>query len=404
MNKITNVSINTSKLSSIAQRRKLTIEGDANANFMVTIVSSSTTTAYYNFNTNTFTGEFTTSNILKGTVLNGQYSTDIYFPASNNSTYTVQVLPDPENNTIIHDNSGAILKTISQVSNTTLTFSLASRSNPNNYKTFPADVVLTGNVAGGTDQHNFNYLIENAETDGFGFGLFFDAKLTQPVTDKSLYFTTTETVDGATSSSTTFFVDDVTDIGVGSVITAISGGGSLSGTPTVTSVDATTKEITINTAQTFPDGNTLTFVAQGPAAIFEAIGVLLKAHGGRVEDATLKTTTVRSGGSGDTVNVNGTYGIAGGSVLAFGGLDVDNSGNNNINVVTASETAGSFTCDTSQSLTAGTTLSFKPVDRNKVHCINITVSGAIDVANFPLANKTIYIDVDTFLSVGVSGA
>lgn len=403
MNKITNVSINTSKLSSIAQRRKLTIEGDANANFMVTIVSSSTTTAYYNFNTNTFTGKFTTRNILKGTVLNGQYSTDIYFPASNNSTYTVQVLPDPENNTIIHDNSGAILKTISQVSNTTLTFSLASQLNPNNYKTFPADVVLTGNVAGGTAQHSFLYLIENAETDGFGFGLFFDAALVQAVTDKSLYFTTTETVNGATSSSTTFVVDDVTDIGVGSTITAISGGGSLSGTPTVTKVDATTKEITINTAQTFPDGNTLTFVAQGPAAIFEAIGVVLKAHGGRVEAATVLTATV-SGGSGTTVNVNGTYGIAGGSVLGFSGLNVDNSGNNNINVVTASETAGSFTCDTSQSLTAGTTLSFRPVDRNKVHCTNITVSGAIDVANFPLANKTVYIDVDTFLTVGSSGA
>lgn len=400
MNNITNVQINTSKLSSIAQKRSLRVEGDDSAKFLITIVSSSTTTTYYNFNTNVFTSDFTTQNILKQSITAGSYSTDIFFPASTSATYTVQVLPDPEDNTKTYDNRGAFLKTISQVGNTTVTLSLASRSNPNNYKSFPSDVVLTGNAAGGSASVNLSYLIENAETDAGGFGLFFNNDTT--LSEGSIYFTTTETVDGATSSSKTFVVDDITDIGIGSQIVSISGGGSLTGSPTVTSIKD--KTIELNTAQTFPDGNTLTFVAVGPNNIFNATGCKIKVNNFSFPLFTKVVTTVRAGGSSTTVNVNGTYGIPGGSTAQFFGNNVDNSSDNDINVVTASSSAGSFTCDTAQSLTTASKLDIVSKDSSLTLSKNVTTTGSMIVNAFPAVNKTINIDVDTFLTPGVSGS
>jgi len=69
---------------------------------------------------------------------------------------------------------------------------------------------------------------------------------------------TTQTVDGATTASTTVTLDSVTGCWVGQTLMSISSG-TLTGTPTITAINSTTKVITLSRAQTFADGITLKF-------------------------------------------------------------------------------------------------------------------------------------------------
>ena len=66
-------------------------------------------------------------------------------------------------------------------------------------------------------------------------------------------------------------VEETTDVSVGMVITGVSSG-SLSGTPSIVSVDTATKTLTISSAQTVADGITLTLTALGSDAINTAVG------------------------------------------------------------------------------------------------------------------------------------
>lgn len=67
---------------------------------------------------------------------------------------------------------------------------------------------------------------------------------------------TTQTIDGATTSSNKVILDSVDGLFVGQTIYAGTG---LSGNPTVTSINEVTKAITLSSVQTFADGVTLTF-------------------------------------------------------------------------------------------------------------------------------------------------
>ena len=69
---------------------------------------------------------------------------------------------------------------------------------------------------------------------------------------------TTQTVDGAITSSSKVVLDNIDGLFVDQVLYAVSAG-SLSGNPTITSVNEATKTITLSSKQTFADGITLTF-------------------------------------------------------------------------------------------------------------------------------------------------
>ncbi len=69
---------------------------------------------------------------------------------------------------------------------------------------------------------------------------------------------TTQTVNGAITSSNKVILDSVDGLFVGQTMYAVSAG-TLSGNPTITSVNEVTKAITLSSVQTFADGITLTF-------------------------------------------------------------------------------------------------------------------------------------------------
>ena len=181
-------------------------------------------------------------------------------------------------------------------------------------------------------------------------------------------------------------------------ITGVSSG-SLSGTPFITSIDTGDKTITISSAQTFADGITLTFKAYGVDSIQSAIGARFEFPDITITPTTL-TKAMRTDNSSDqTLDLVDTYGIAGGEVVTYLGVGVDNSASNKVTEVTTPDVDGSngvITVERAQTLAQGVVLTFI----GSFAIINF--SGNVTVNSYPNADRTINFDIDKFLSVGAA--
>ena len=203
-------------------------------------------------------------------------------------------------------------------------------------------------------------------------------------------------------------LDDLTDISVGMVISAASGTNAyLIGTPTVTSINATTSTITLSEAQAFVEDTTLTFEARGSAAIKEAIGADVdftnwnKKVTSAVANGLTKTVRTTSTGTSEekkTVDLNGTYGISGGSVVSVSGRGFVNTSANTVQTVSASSSSGSIVMQVSQDLNSGTKLTFSGITQS------IDVDNTFVVKTNPPADRTIHLNLDNFITPGVSGS
>ncbi len=386
--KINSVVINTTDMSAQQNVRKITVDGDLNAEFTINILDSSG--KFYDFKTTTFSVGNTKDKNLKVKLQGSSFSSNIFFPAaSGGDTYRVIVMANPVNTQFEgFTNKNVFNTTISQVANSTLTFVAASATS--NYQAF-ATTTTSGSI---TTANNENVAIsmelKNTASDGAGFGL---RVIRNPI-DTDWYFQTTETVDGAITSSTEVVIDDLTDIGIGTTITAVSSG-SLSGTPIITAIDINTKTLTLSSAQTFADGITLTLKAFGSDAINTAIGCNIIFQNLTASSAVLEKT-VRTTASGTTVNLNGTYGIAGGDHVSVTGPFIDYAdGENTVTSISAaSSTAGSIVMATSQTVKAGTKIKFTGSTET------VTVVGGLIVKRYPSSNRTINLFLDNFITVG----
>ena len=198
-------------------------------------------------------------------------------------------------------------------------------------------------------------------------------------------------------------LDDLTDIAAGMVISAVSGTNSyLNGTPTITAIDANTNTLTLSIAQAFIDGVTLTFQARGSSAIQEAIGANINFSNwnNTVTSAVANklTKTVRTTASGTTVNLNGTYGVSGGGFVTIAGRGVVNTSANTVQTVSASSAAGSMVMEVAQTVNSGTKLTFSGSTQS------IDIDNTFVVKTNPLVNRTIYLNLDNFITPGVSGS
>ena len=389
---ISSFKINQNDMSANATSRQLTISGDKGSKFNIQIFNNSN--AFYDFKQNSFSTGFASDKNLTVTMPGREFVLTINFPAASGETYHVLAFTTPQLNTTFTKSSGAgskmiFHKTISQVSNAVLT--LAPVNSGSGMKTMPSTTITSSVVGQETTTSDIDWTIENVETDANGFGLILAR---QPV-ETDWYFEATETVDGSISSATQVKVDDLTDLTEGMVVTAVSSG-SLSGTPTITAIDANTKTLTLSSAQTFADGITLTLQARGANLIQSAIGVSL-AIGAFTATETELTKTVRTDPSGTTVNLNGTYGIAGGGNVKIKGVNVNNNGTNTIQSVTASSSAGSMVVQLDQTgLKTGTTLYFKGSTRI------ITIKGSIIINQHPNSARTVKLNLDNFITLGAA--
>jgi len=151
------------------------------------------------------------------------------------------------------------------------------------------------------------------------------ASTTIPVTSKvGIVAPTTQTVDGAITSSQYVVLDSVDGLNVGQSLYVISAG-TLLGTPIITTINETTKRITLSTPQTFADGITLTF----PNSIISGIGIdpgVINPYVASIASLNLTASVAQ------TLEDAQTFAFAGaGSVVTItGNIKINKVGNENL--------------------------------------------------------------------------
>jgi len=397
MKLIKSIQLNVGDIPKEGAVRSFTIKGDDGAKFILIVSNSSG--SYYDFTDKAFSAGHSPQKMIKGELLGGSYDGEIEFPDAAGSLYDILLIADPTDGTEMQFGK-AINKRITQLGNTTLTLALASTANSSSYKTFPSNVTVVGSPTSSASK-SISWNIENADTDANGFGLILnqlDPDTNVLVSDKAWYFSNTQTVDGAVSSSTEIKLDSVSDLIVG--MTVYSGTG-LSGTPNIQSVNTTTNTITVSSAQSISDGVTLTFRASGISLINSVLGCSIVPDL-RVGDAVRVTSTVRGTISNSTtINLNGTYGVTGGNLATYSGTNVNNSSANAVTSVSASSSAGSMVVQLAQTFKGGEVLTFDvPAPKSLVDAL--TLSGSVTVNSQPNANRTIYLDLDFIITPGTA--
>ena len=385
---INSFNIDTSDMVAAATARKLVVFGDVGAEFEIFIIETSAQ-KFYNFNTREFTtGHISSQNNLRIKLKSKKYQTSILFP-SGGGTYVVKLIAINGTN-IVNSRTNILISNITKLaSNATITFT-PETANTNNYATLPT-TTSTG-AAGSSTDINFNWDITNVSNDSYGFGLRLTGAY-KTITDKLWYTKVTTDVDGAITSSNVLKLDSVDGIAIG---TTLSSGTGLSGTPTVVRVDTELKQVTLSTTQTLSDGVTLIFRSYGSRVIYEATGLNLTFVEFPIVSPTGLTKTARATSSSTTLNLEGTYGIAGGNHVTYTGLGVDNSSANAVTSVSASSTAGSVVVQNAQTISAGTVISF--IGSNQI----INFNGNINIESFSTSNQTVYLDIDRLITVGAA--
>ena len=412
--KIKNLLIDTSEMPADVVSRRLTVNGSIGASFVLQIInnptSSSAMTKYYNFISNSFAvGHISTNNNLVVTMSNKKYIKDIVFPSGGGS-YVIKLTASEGTEISGSNNKSVISKTIEkQTANATLTFQPASLNNPLNYADLTtASTTLTSTGAlTDTGSVSFDWTVTNTSVDdtpkkGFGFIL---SPYAQTLNHKLLYVKATTNVVSQEAGTATVEVDSLTDFAVGSYLWSGTG---LSGTPRINAIDTENKILTLNSVQTIDDGVALTVKSYGTAYIKAAIGVTVAftpVSGGIGNSPRFITTpltkTVRGTVTSSTnVTLTDTLGIAGGNVVTYTGVGVDNSSSNKVVSVTedydGTDENGLVVVELAQTLSAGTVLTFNGSHKS------VQILGNISISGYPSENKTIYFDLDEPLSVGAA--
>ena len=411
--------INTEDMSSDVTTRDFSVNGEDGAQFQI-IALQADTLKYYDFILNDFElGHNDVNNNLNVTIEGGVFNSSITFP-SGGGDYVIKLIAI-NGTTIANVLGGVIVENITkQAADVVVTFTPGTFANAATYTTLPTSTA-TGNVNSSAST-TFDWDITNVSTDANGFGLRLNANEVLDVitlNDSYFYCTTTENVSsnpfGDAQDSDGCFVADVSDLGVGTELvyhkgtTAPANSSGASGTTLIAAIDTDKKFITFDKLVAFEDGETMTFKAYGATAIAEATGLKFTVSNVKLDDeyyapdaavgltgGKLVTKTVRSGGSGTTINLNGTYGVGGGGHVSVLGLGVDNSSANTVQSVSASSTAGSVVVQVSQDLEVGTVLTFNAIYQT------VSLTGSANVTVFPSANKTVYLDLDKIIIPGVA--
>ena len=405
--RINSLNIDTSTMPTTRVIKPFVVSGDIGAEFQVVVIqnpsSSSDHTLYYNWKNRSFsTGHNDLNNNLTVKLTSPTYSNRIIFEegSSGGGDYVVKLMvmngtqtPNPR--------VSVISRNISKSTNkSTITIQPKSLANNSNYQTLPTKVISA--EAGSSSSVDIDFDCQNATGDAVSFGLKIDASF---VISKNFFTTTTNTVDGAITSATEVVVDGLTNIGVGSYISAVSAG-SLSGRPFITAINTTTKTLTLSIAQTFSDGITLTFIANGTDAINQATGMLVNSS---IEPDISVTgdevsTQVRTAPSNSTtINITTTQGIGGGERVSYTGLGVDGeAGENNVKIVTPDPSGGDgdgvMTVNQAQTLLVGTKLFFRDTSNT------VNMKGSLNIDSFPSSDQTLHIDLDEIITPGISGS
>tara|TARA_R100001509_G_C4882043_1_gene220448 strand:+ start:2721 stop:4268 length:1548 start_codon:yes stop_codon:yes gene_type:complete len=421
--------INTQDLSTSETNRQLKINGSVNSEFYIQVVQNSASTSvldkFYNFTTRTFESNFNKNHILNVKLKSNSYSKNIIFPSTTVTDYTVILAVKENSNTIISNtvstSKHVASKKINQTAPVQVDF-VFKTANTSSYSANPphANVTSTGTPGLVTDTRvDIEKTVTNASTDANGFGLIVGNGFSD---ERSFFIEQNQTVNGAITSSNSFLLDDVSNITVDSVITAVDGG-SLSGTPHVVSI--VENLVTISSAQTFADNRVLTFKTTGNSKIELATGLKFNtaflattlrdivqhtAKSKVTNKLDISTQFVRTSARADgsiteatdsasqtVVTLNGTYGIAGADKTVISGLNVPINSTTVSTINTASSSAGKITLNQAltEALEGEQQLDFIGSSQS------VTFTNAeIVIQSYPSAALTVNLDLDTFITPG----
>ena len=415
--KINFINIDTRTLPQIAQNRILSITGEVDANFIINIIkiNGNSKESYYNFLTKQFTESFISTNNLNVNLKTNSFSTVINFPAdSTGDVYRIIVFAGEDS--VFVNGSYVNVKNITQAGESTIILEPDEGADRSNYYTSNPPAAAVSSI-GSTAKTTYtdvaiDWTLTNASSDTYGFGLMLpDRPATNlfVIPDSYWYVAQTQVVNGAVTSSTTITLDSIANLYVGMEIASFTSG-SISGTPLITEIDGNT--ITVSVAQTVGDGVTIEFRAYGRSLLTNAFGVNVdfinfQAKGTQLLKVIRTNTTQPVSDGAITYNLEGTYGIAGGSLVRMTGFNINENGNNNLIVsVTASASEGSVSMNyqgntdvdiTEENVvTAGT-----DVEILGSHQV-IRVQGTVRINKYPDQNRKIYLDLNKFITVGAA--
>ena len=415
--KINFINIDTRTLPQIAQNRILSITGEVGANFIINIIkiNGNSKESYYNFLTKQFTESFISTNNLNVNLKTNSFSTVINFPAdSTGDVYRIIVFAGEDS--VFVNGSYVNVKNITQAGESTIILEPDEGADRSNYYTSNPPAAAVSSI-GSTAKTTYtdvaiDWTLTNASSDTYGFGLMLpDRPATNlfVIPDSYWYVAQTQVVNGAVTSSTTITLDSIANLYVGMEIASFTSG-SVSGTPLITEIDGNT--ITVSVAQTVGDGVTIEFRAYGRSLLTNAFGVNVdfinfNAKGTQLVKVIRTNTTQPVSDGAITYNLEGTYGIAGGSLVRMTGFNINENGNNNLIVsVTASASEGSVSMNyqgntdvdiTEENVvTAGT-----DVEILGSHQV-IRVQGTVRINKYPDQNRKIYLDLNKFITVGAA--
>ena len=410
---ITAVNIDNKTLRAGAANLSVQVVGDAGAVFSVQVTRSSDS-RFYDFVTKTFVAATTSQSRLKNQSP-GVFSLAIPTAASGD-TYKVIIMAEPHYGTKLSMGNGIrYATTVTQKGNATITFLangtgindttigtsvgsiVDSFSTAGSPTVVMSDLQLTVPVA--TDDHGFFITTTNNDID-LNNGTW---------NSGALYWSTTETADGAVASdSNQLVVDDLTGLVVGMELTYITGTTAPGSTTTITAINTTTKTLTLSRNQAITDGHTMTFRAYGSRLIQNAIGIGLSLTSPTVKLGQT-TTTVRTEFTSDIsegadIAVNGTTGIGKGATIRMRGVKKDSeTGACIVGGVGASTTAGSFVLTNGEIEASAArpvrvkTKIYIDGSSNKVY-----LNGILSISKYPEANQNIYVDANKILTVGTA--
>lgn len=308
--------INANPIKASKTKRVFTVLGDVGAIFSLTVKNNAG--RYYNFVDNAF--QVAAVKLAQQEIdFTGKFSGNIDFPTvASDDTYDIELYSESGHNTFLDknaiSNSAAnsktsselvLKKSISQYSETTITFSLRSPSNSSYYNTLPSAVTSAISPSISDVESNEDVEIDwDVTLSSRNFSLARQPVITDFETDRSDIYTT----NGTGSSATALILDDVSRLETDMTLTAIESG-SVSGSPVINSIAVDTKTVTLSVAQSWADGKEITFTSTGDTGSVGFFDSSFSITNPKVVIADITTTTNGAVSASATVTVASPNGL-----------------------------------------------------------------------------------------------
>ena len=383
MKQITNFIIDSSDLLAATSSRDLIILGDPGSKFILYI--SNENPQHYNFTTDTFSsGE---SKFVGEIPSSGRYIKKITFPTvTDDDKYDFQLIANPHNNVELSEglstNSIYYRTSIEQKTDSILTLAVATTTS-GDFQTMPTSVTLTKPPLS-TGENFLKVLWTIKAVDAITGGAL---EITRQPLDTDFKFTTTRESIGSGSSSTIIYLDSVENLIIGMSLTTIESG-SVSSSPTISSINKTLKSVTVTAAQSWATAKDITFKGGGVANISKALNTTISFSDLSVA-LTPFTATVTPAISGvDDIVCSTALGIRAGAT--FTGIGVNNETTQYVTAVAYG--SNSFTTTSVQTLKNNTILTFEGCAQEAV------IKAKLKVTKMPKDDVVLTLDLDSILT------